>query len=219
MDVFAHPTVQGLAALIDARADGDRQRPVLYELTPPVPADRRVRSYVCVPYGGGLASIYQPLADALPPGHTLFSVAIPGHDVGVRDTELPFDELVERCVAEIQERVDGPLVLYGHCVGGALLTGIARRLHERGRPIEAIYAVASSPTARPDNMLGRLVDWADSRGADRRYETFLRSIGAELADLDQAQVDRFVHHVRRRPPRRRSGFRWLDGEPVRVPAP
>ncbi|MDM4784521.1 hypothetical protein [Micromonospora sp. b486] len=35
-------------------------------------------------------------------------MAIPGHDVGVRDTELPFDELVERCVAEIQERVDGP---------------------------------------------------------------------------------------------------------------
>ena len=220
MDVFAHPTVQGLAALIDAPADGERQRPLLYELTRPVPADQRVRSYVCVPYGGGLASIYQPLADALPAGHTLFSVAIPGHDVGVRDTELPFDELVERCVAEIQERVDGPLVLYGHCVGGALLTGIARRLHERGRPIEAIYAGGVFPTARPDNMLGRLVDWADSRGADRRYETFLRSIGAELADLDPAQVDRFVHHVRREAAEAQERFtEWLDGEPVRVPAP
>ncbi|MEU4440156.1 non-ribosomal peptide synthetase/MFS transporter [Micromonospora chalcea] len=220
MDVFAHPTVQGLAALIDAPADQERQRPLLYELTRPVPADQRVRSYVCVPYGGGLASIYQPLADALPAGHTLFSVAIPGHDVGVRDTELPFDELVERCVAEIQERVDGPLVLYGHCVGGALLTGIARRLHERGRPIEAIYAGGVFPTARPDNMLGRLVDWADSRGADRRYETFLRSIGAELADLDPAQVDRFVHHVRREAAEAQERFtEWLDGEPVRVPAP
>ncbi|MBB5113500.1 amino acid adenylation domain-containing protein [Micromonospora echinospora] len=218
MDVFAHPTVEGLAALIDGPAD--RERPLLYELTRPVPPGQRVRSYVCVPYGGGLASIYQPLADALPPGHTLFSVAVPGHDVGVDDTELPFDELVERCVAEIQERVDGPLVLYGHCVGGALLTGIARRLHERGRPIEAIYAGGVFPTARPDNMLGRLVDWADSRGADRRYETFLRSIGAELADLDQAQVDRFVHHVRREAAEAQERFTgWLDAEPVRVPTP
>ncbi|MEU7574932.1 amino acid adenylation domain-containing protein [Micromonospora sp. NPDC049240] len=219
MDLFQHPTVAGLAALIDAPAD-DRRRPLLYELTRPVPAEQRVRSYVCVPYGGGLASIYQPLADELPPGHTLYSLAVPGHDVGVDDTELPFDELVERCVAEIEDRVDGPLVLYGHCVGGALLTGIARRLHERGRPIEAIYAGGVFPTARPDNMLGRLVDWVDSRGADRRYETFLRSIGAELADLDPAQVDRFVHHVRREAAEAQERFTaWLDAEPVRVPAP
>ncbi|MFJ6198204.1 amino acid adenylation domain-containing protein [Micromonospora sp. NPDC092111] len=220
MDVFQHSTVGGLAALIDRPADRDRRRPLLYELTRPVPAAQRVRSYVCVPYGGGLASIYQPLADELPAGHTLFSVAVPGHDVGVSDPELPFGELVDRCVAEIQDRVDGPLVLYGHCVGGALLTGIARRLHEQGRPIEAIYAGGVFPTARPDNMLGRLVDWVDSRGADRRYETFLRSIGAELADLDQAQVDRFVYHVRREAAEAQERFtEWLAAEPVQVAAP
>ncbi|MFE9204242.1 amino acid adenylation domain-containing protein [Micromonospora sp. NPDC007230] len=220
MDVFQHSTVQGLAALIGGPTDQERRRPLLYELTKPVPAGQRVRSYVCVPYGGGLASIYQPLADELPPGHTLFSVAVPGHDVGVSDTELPFEELVDRCVAEIQDRVHGPLVLYGHCVGGALLTGIARRLHEQGRPIEGIYAGGVFPTARPDNMLGRLVDWVDSRGADRRYETFLRSIGAELADLDQAQVDRFVHHVRREAAEAQEKFtEWLEAAPVQVAAP
>lgn len=220
MDLFQHPTVHRLATLIDGPDRTAQPRPLLYELTRPAPAAQRVCTYVCVPYGGGLASVFQPLADELPPGHTLYSVAIPGHDVGVADQELPFEELVERCVAEIQQHVDGPLVLYGHCVGGALLAGIARRLHTLGRPIEAIYAGGVFPTARPGNMLGRLVDWADARGADRRYENFLRSIGAELADLDQAQVDRFVYHVRREASDAEQMFtQWLDQDPVVVAAP
>ncbi len=218
MDLFGHPTVRGLAALVDGPDRGER--PLLYELTPPVPPARRVCSYVCVPYGGGLATVFQPLADALPPGHTLYSVAIPGHDVGVADRELEFDELVRRCVAEIQDRVDGPLVLYGHCVGGALLAGIARELAVLGRPVEAVYAGGVFPTARPGGLLGRLVDWVDERGADRGYENFLRSIGAELADLDPAQVARFVHHVRREAAVGAEVFtRWLDEEPAGLAAP
>jgi surfactin synthase thioesterase subunit len=213
MDLFGSPTVGGLAGLIDGPDRADQPRPLLYRLTRPVPAGQRVCSYVCVPYGGGLASIFQPLADELPPGHELYSVAIPGHDVGVADHELPFDELVDRCVAEIRDRIDGPLVLYGHCVGGALLAGIAQKLETGHRPIEAVYAGGVFPVARPAGMLGRLVDWVDERGADRGYENFLRSIGAELADLDQAQVDRFVYHVRREAAVAAEMFtRWLDGD-------
>ncbi|GAB1510324.1 non-ribosomal peptide synthetase/MFS transporter [Actinophytocola sp. KF-1] len=218
MDLFGHPTVRGLAAIADGPDRGER--PLLYELTPPVDPERRVCSYVCVPYGGGLATVFQPLAEALPAGHSLYSVAIPGHDVGVADEELPFDELVARCVAEIQERVRGPLVLYGHCVGGALLAGIARELEALGRPLEAVYAGGVFPTARPGGLLGRLVDWVDERGADRGYENFLRSIGAELGDMDPAQVDRFVHHVRREAAVGAEVFtRWLDEPPVDVRAP
>jgi amino acid adenylation domain-containing protein len=218
MDLFGHPTVRGLAAVVDGPDRGER--PLLYELTPPVDPAKRVCSYVCVPYGGGLATVFQPLADALPPGHSLYSVAIPGHDVGVADEELGFDELVRRCVAEILERVAGPLVLYGHCVGGALLAGIARELAALNRPLEAVYAGGVFPTARPGGLLGRLVDWVDERGADRGYENFLRSIGAELSDLDPAQVDRFVYHVRREATVGAEVFtRWLDEEPLDVGAP
>jgi surfactin synthase thioesterase subunit len=215
IDLFRQPTVRGLAALLAGGASGPR--PLLYELTRP--AARRVCSYVCVPYGGGLASVFQPLADALPAGHALYSVAIPGHDIGVADRELAFDELVEGCVAEIQARIAGPLVLYGHCVGGALLAGIARRLAAVGRPIEAIYAGGVFPVARPAGVLGRLVDWVDEVGADSGTENFLRSIGAELAGLDQAQVDRFVHHVRREALVASEVFtRWLDQPPAGAPA-
>ncbi|HEX6872401.1 MAG TPA: MFS transporter, partial [Micromonosporaceae bacterium] len=220
MDLFQHPTVGGLATLIDGPDRADQPRPLLYQLTRIATPEQRICSYVCVPYGGGLASVFQPLADELPAGHVLYSVAIPGHDVGVDDHELPFEELVERCVAEICERVDGPLVLYGHCVGGALLTGIARGLRARGRPIEAIYAGGVFPFARPAGVLGRLVDWVDERGADRGYENFLRSIGAELTDLDPKQVDRFVYHVRREATLGAEMFtRWLDQPPVDVAAP
>ncbi|MFL6139717.1 MAG: amino acid adenylation domain-containing protein [Frankiaceae bacterium] len=219
MDLFQHPTVRRFAELVDGPGPGDR--PLLYELTRPVEPAQRVCSYVCVPYGGGLASVFQPLADAMPRGHALWSVAIPGHDVGAGDEELSFDELAERCAAEIMDRVDGPLVLYGHCVGGALLAGIARRLAALGRPIDAIYAGGAFPVARPGGILGRLVDWVDERGADRGYENFLRSIGAELADLDPEQVDRFVRNVRQEAGTGAEMFtRWLDPkEQLEVAAP
>ena len=59
-------------------------RRLLHELTPPVAGRQRDRSATSAcPYGGGSAVVYQPLADALPAGHRLFSVAIPGHDVGL----------------------------------------------------------------------------------------------------------------------------------------
>src|SRR5690606_39586802 len=106
----------------------------------PVPAAQRVRSLVGVPYGGGSAAVYQPLADALPAGHRLFSVAIPGHDIGRDEAVLPVHELAERCVDEILAKVDGPLALYGHCaIGSALIAEIARRRERRGRGVEAGY--------------------------------------------------------------------------------
>ena len=86
MDLFQHahrPRAAPLFMTGDAEAAGPRR--LLYELTKPIPAGRRVLSYVCVPYGGGSAIVYQPLADALPAGHALWSLAIPGHDVGLTE--------------------------------------------------------------------------------------------------------------------------------------
>src|SRR5690606_24364254 len=133
MDVFKHRTVRELAGLADTPADERGPRSLLHRLTP-VHSMSPVLSYVCVPYGGGSAVVYQPLADALPDGHALWSLAIPGHDVGVEERRLSFDDLAEGCVREILEKVEGPVVLYGHCgVGSALIVEIARRLEAAGR--------------------------------------------------------------------------------------
>ncbi len=195
MDIFQHPTVAGLAALVEAGAD--RQRGLLYELTAGKKASTKVRSYVCVPYGGGSAAVYQPLADALPDGHALYSVAIPGHDVGLDEHSLPFDELATRCASEIIDTVTGPLVLYGHCgVGGALIVEVGRKLEAAGREVEAIYTGGIFPFARASGTLAAVSHWFASRASNRSHSNWLKSMGVDLDDLEPGQADRIITNMR-----------------------
>ena len=139
LDLFKNPTVSALAALLEVPAAERGPAELVHELTKPVPAGLRTLSLVCVPYGGASAVVYQPLANALPAGYRLFALAIPGQDIGLDEDALPFDELAGRCVAEVLAKVDGPIAVYGHCVGSALAVEIARRLEAAGRRLEAVY--------------------------------------------------------------------------------
>jgi amino acid adenylation domain-containing protein len=198
LDLFRQPTVRGLAALVEGPAPAAGPRHLLHELTPPVPPTQRVVSYVCVPYGGGSAVVYQPIANALPPGHTLWSVAIPGHDVGLDEDPLPFAELARRCADEVLSRVDGPLVLYGHCgVGGALVIEVARLIEQAGREIERVYAGAVFPFAKPRGRLSRLHRWLLDRGSNRLQANWLRSMGVDMSGVDADQADRIISNMRR----------------------
>ncbi|GAA2748108.1 amino acid adenylation domain-containing protein [Kitasatospora cinereorecta] len=199
MDLFKHPTVRELAALAETPEDERGPRELLHELTRgrTGPPDLTL---VCVPYGGGSAVVYQPLADALPAGHRLLSVSIPGHDLGLDEDRIPFEELIERCAEEILERTEGPLALYGHCgVGSALTVELARRLEAAGRPLEAVYIGAIFPFARPRgralNLLSRLAR-REALTGDRVYENWLRGLGLEMAELDQEQAYRIIRNMR-----------------------
>ena len=196
MDVFKNPTVRELAALVDTPDRGPRR--LLYELTPKRNAEV---SYVCVPYGGGSAAVYQPLADELPETAALWSVAIPGHDVGLDEDRLPFDELAERCAGEVLERVSGPLVLYGHCgVGSALIVAIARRLEAAGRELDAVYIGAIFPFGRPRGRglgaLARAARMERLRG-DQGYANWLTSMGVDLTGIEPGQARRIIRNMRR----------------------
>ncbi len=201
MDLFKNRTVRELAALVDTPVDARGPRSLLNELTRPVPVAQRVRSIVCVPYGGGSAVVYQPLADALPAGNRLFSVAIPGHDIGLDEAALPFDELAARCTKEILEQVAGPLVLYGHCgVGSALTVEIALRLEAAGRELEAVYIGAIFPFARPQSRvwmaLSNLTRMEKLR-SDRGYANWLTSMGVDMSDVEPGQARQIIRNMRK----------------------
>ncbi|MFC7643995.1 MFS transporter [Streptosporangium lutulentum] len=152
---------------------------------------------MCVPYGGGSAIVYQPLADALPAGHALYSVAIPGHDVGLTEEALPFHELVDRIVAEVGERVDGPLVLYGHCgVGSAIAVGVARKLTESGRDVDAVYIGAMFPFARLKGVIGAVRTRLEKLRSNRESANWLKGMGVDTDALDPEQADRIIGNMR-----------------------
>ncbi len=200
MDVFKRPTIRELAALADTPEERRGPRELLHELTPRGTL-APVLTFVCVPYGGGSAVVYQPLADALPDGHALWSVAMPGHDVGIDEEAMPFDELAARCVDEILDKITGPIALYGHCaVGSALVVEIGRRLEAAGRAVDAIYTGGIFPFARPKGrLLSRVTKFAQAEWlqGDQRYVNWLISLGLDMGDLDPADARRMVRNMRR----------------------
>ncbi|MGZ2359293.1 amino acid adenylation domain-containing protein [Streptomyces sp. 372A] len=201
MDLFTCRTVRDLAALADTPEDARGPRRLLHRLTPQAPAGRLRATLVCVPYGGGSAVVYQPVADLLPEGYELWSVAIPGHDVGVTEEHLPFGELAENLAAEIRDRVRGPLIVYGHCgVGTALAVATARLLEASGRELEAVYAGAQFPFAKPrGRVLGALSKVAspESLLGNRVYVNWLTGMGVDTSQLDREQTEFIVGNMRR----------------------
>ncbi len=196
MDVFRLRTLRELAEHADAADSGPHH--LLHELTRGVAVP--ALTVIAVPHGGGSAVIYQGTADSLPSGVALYALAIPGHDVGVSEEALPFDELAQTVCDEVVERIEGPVVLYGHCgVGSAVIVELALRLEAAGRPVDAVYIGGSFPFARPTGFFGRLVGLVESERltSDRSYENWMRALGADLSDLDPEQARFIIHNVRR----------------------
>ena len=198
LDLFTHKTLRELAALLEHPAEAG-ERALLAELKSHVPGTTKL-SYVCIPYGGGSAVVYQPLADALPGDCALFSVEIPGVDAGLEEDGREFEELARRCADEILEKVKGPLVLYGHCVGGALTVAVAQLLRAADRPLTAVYLAGTFPFARPRGLwraMSGLQKRIDKLRSNRLSSNWLTSMGVAMDEFDPEEADRIVSTMRR----------------------
>ncbi|MER5635515.1 amino acid adenylation domain-containing protein [Kitasatospora sp. NPDC002227] len=196
IDLFTRPTVRELAAFLDAaQADGpDGERRLLHRLAGPPPGRVPAVTVVCVPYGGGSAASYGPLATELAkaiPGAAVLAVELPGHDPArPEEPLLPLSALADRVVAELAGQ-GGPVAVYGHCVGSAAATELALRLEAEGVPVTGLLVGGSFPGAR---LPGRLSTWLRRRfpatrwTSDRAYRDFLRTLGGldEAGEADEA---------------------------------
>ncbi|GAA0460320.1 hypothetical protein Ade02nite_14580 [Paractinoplanes deccanensis] len=185
VDLYQHPTVRGLAAFLDASAP--QGRPMLYRLSP----SEGARTVVAVPYSGGSAIAYQPLADALPAGWALHAVELPGHDRNRPFEPLePAARVAERVVAEMRD-LPGPIVLYGHCLSVAITVEIARQAEASGIELAGVGLGAGLPTAR---LTGPVLDWftrLQRMGSKREYIEYLRGRGG-FTDVDDPEEQAFV---------------------------
>ncbi|MFB7470718.1 amino acid adenylation domain-containing protein [Kitasatospora sp. NPDC056184] len=200
IDLFTRPTVRELAAFLDAVEAGgsDGERRLLHRLAGPPPGRLPTVTVVCVPYGGGSAAAYGPLATELAaalPGAAVLAVELPGHDPARPDEPLlPLTALIDRVVAELAEAAAavpggrcGPVAVYGHCVGSAAATELALRLEAEGVEVTGLLVGGSFPGAR---LPGRLSTWLRDRfpatrwTSDRAYRDFLRTLGGLDDDGD-----------------------------------
>ncbi|YCK35280.1 non-ribosomal peptide synthetase [Actinomadura sp. ATCC 39365] len=204
--LFTSPTVAALAARADS--EQPQQTPLLLPLrTSTAPR----LTIVAVPYGGGNAISYQPLARALPDGVALTAVAIPGHDfTGQQLAEVA--DVAGQVVRELA-RTPGPIAVYGQCVGSALAVAIARGLVDAGRPPQAVFLGGSLVVRDPLAALAR-----DESLSDDELAEFLGSLGGmdgDVLPLDRAEMLRLVRHDQRQAGRY---FSAAPDAPLPVPA-
>ncbi|WNM39241.1 amino acid adenylation domain-containing protein [Micromonospora halotolerans] len=194
IDLFLHPTVRQLAAYLDAGAGQQAgEAGLLHRLSPARTDGPPDVTLICVPYGGGSAAVFQPLANELAAGPGIAievrAVELPGHDAARPDEAFcTVDEIVARLADEIARTVSGPVAVYGHCVGSAVATALAARLEADGRSVMGVVVAGSFPAAR---LPGRLSAWLQRRFprerwvADRLYRDTLRATGGLLDDMDE----------------------------------
>ncbi|MEV4626753.1 amino acid adenylation domain-containing protein [Micromonospora sp. NPDC049523] len=227
IELYQHPTVRTLAALLDRRPaepTGGPER-LLHRMTPndADPATGGV-TVVAVPYSGGSAIAYQPLAAALPANWALYALELPGHDQSRPDEALlPGTEVAALVLPEV-EALTGPVLLYGHCLGVAVTMEIARRAEAAGVELIGVGLGAGFPTAR---LPGRFFDWfyrlvpTDRFTSDREYLSYLRGRGG-FTDLDRPEDEAFVLRNVRHDARDAEEYFTADyrgAQPARLHAP
>ena len=146
--LYRYRTVRALAAHLAQERPGRSE--ALIRLTATDPA----LTVICVPYGGGHAGVYQPLADALGGRAALYAVRLPGHEHDGTDESPATVEAVARSVAETVARslAGRPLLVYGHCGGIASATEIALLLERAGADLRGLVVGAAYPPGAADRL-------------------------------------------------------------------
>lgn len=148
---------------------------------------------VCVPFGGGSAIGYQPLSGSLDPAIDMLAVALPGHELG-GDPELrPLDEVAQSVAEEILKNVEGPVSVYGHCVGVALAVEVVRHLETAGRAVERLFLGASYPYYG-SRFARRRREGPDADQAEMRYLQSLGGFDGVVQEDELAFVMRAFRH-------------------------
>lgn len=145
-DLLANPVLRDLAAAIDGVTIGPADRAGVLSPSPDDPLLQQVSAaggtaeatLVCFPYAGGNAVNFRLLAQELASEPiAVHAVELPGHDIG-RPGE-PLADVAEIARRVLRELPDGPLILWGHCAGGAYAVELARLLEAEGRPAERLF--------------------------------------------------------------------------------
>jgi amino acid adenylation domain-containing protein len=185
IDLFRHPTIRALSEHL--RRTPPRQTALLHRLTEHT-HEAQV-TIVAIPYGGGNVIAYQPLADALPAGYALLSVALPGHDPSRRDEPLLSpQEVAKACLEEIVDTVSGPIAVCGVCAGVAAAVELASLLEASAVPLSAVFLGAALPSRR--SLAASERSWTAS---DEEVHEYLTAIGGFEGALDPHDL----HHVLR----------------------
>jgi len=199
MDLFQYPTIRELAEHLASGAS--RSDDLLIEFKKASTIGGKAVTLVCVPYGGGSAITFQPLAKVLPANYALYAVELPGHDYSRPEQQLAsLESAAAKCAEEIKSKVKGEVYLYGHCLGGAMVLRTALLLQEADVEVSGIFMAGTFPGAR---LPFKLTEWwhrlfpREKWTSDKFARDMLRAFGGfddEISPEEQKFVLRNLRH-------------------------
>ncbi len=193
-DFYRRPTIKAVAAIVT----GVRQK---HELLQQLLQSRKTEklTLICCPYAGAPTSVFQPLSErmaALSEHTSVYAVAIPGNELGTTETTgQGVESLAESCVATILEQVQGPIAVYGHCIGSYLALEITRRLELAGRRVEFLGVGGAFPATRFGKFLLGKDLWVSK--SDAEIHAMIRSWGGSKDPLDADLMKFMIGNFRR----------------------
>ncbi len=102
----------------------------------------------CFPFAGGGSAAFQAWGAAMDPAIEVIAVEPPGRLARIAEKPVrDMDTFVEAVLDEMEDRLDLPFGLFGHCLGGLTLYEVARTLvrHTSHRPRHLFCSGARSP--------------------------------------------------------------------------
>lgn len=197
MDFFKYPTIRELAAFVDKGQKSERG--FIHQLKE---GTHTKDSYavICVPYAGGSAITYQPLAKEMPKNYSVYSVELPGHDFSRKDEKLvSIKETARLCVEKIKEDIHENIILYGHCVGGALTIELAMQLEAAKMPLKGVVIGGAFPIARLPGRIFQVLSKlfpSDRSMSNKSYHEFLKALGGFNDIESEEERDFLIHNLR-----------------------
>jgi surfactin synthase thioesterase subunit len=110
---------------------------------------------VCLPYAGGSAPYFRPVALALDPSVDVVAVQYPGRQDRRQETPISdMNELADRVAELLNRQAELPLTLFGHSMGAVLAFEVTRRLEAGGRgPVHVFVSGRRAPSTRRDEAI------------------------------------------------------------------
>lgn len=164
---------------------------------------------VCLPWVGGDARSFEPLAAHLPSSIEIVPLELPGR--GERRDEAPpesVEEIVRDVMEQLSGRLDLPYALFGHSMGGLLAFETARRIREAGLP-EPEMLICAGAAAPKDFARG-------TEGKEEGDEEMIAAFYSDGAARSEAERERLAAAARADLRAVRS-YRYAAREPLTVP--
>jgi pyochelin biosynthetic protein PchC len=134
-----------------------------------VSSDRRA-TLLILPHAGGSAQSYASWDSWLPLSLNVFVAQYPGRGARFGEPSANSIEELADALADIALEITGPVLAFGHSLGGLVGFETAWRLEQKGRPLAGFFASASTPPQFFQRSQTSLPPLSDDQLLERLHE-------------------------------------------------